>query len=68
MTYEKPTEQSGKLFLKGAELIFDKEKWEVSITEDMHTSHISHEKIKVYLIDFKPKEKQNLFELKLKIN
>jgi len=68
VTCIKPTEQSGKLFLKGAELIFDKEKWDVSITRDAHTSHIAHEKIKVYLIDFKPKEKQTLFELKLKIN
>ncbi len=63
----KPTVNDGEVFLGNAIVKYDKERWEVNITTDIHTSHITHEKTDVYLIDFKPLIKQNSFSIKVKM-
>lgn len=65
VSYEQPVINNGAVMLGNSIIQYDNKKWDVGFTKDIHTSHISHEKINVYLIDFKPLEKLDSFELKV---
>ena len=63
--YEEPIINDGKVFFDGLSIEYDNSKWSAFYKRDVHTLHISNEKINVYLMDFKPIKKQNNIELKI---
>lgn len=68
VTLTKPDITDGSVNLKTAEIMFDKDKYSVSVSEDSYRNHANTEDVKVYLIDFKGKNvNETEFKFQIKI-
>ncbi len=64
---EKPTPREGVVDFSGVKLLYDKEKFEATVTEDSYIHH-SVKKVDVYLVDLVPKrEKETEFRFEIVI-
>lgn len=68
VSYQRPVVNGNFVDLKTADILFDKEKYQVSISETSYRNHRNTEDVVVFLIDFKPiDKKETKFEIEILI-